>query len=154
HHIPGTPDEGWEGNRMRCGGISLCAVCSVHGHRHQPYSTKLKTGLNVDFNTFVRKPFTVEAVEITDDNIEAISEFVGTLKQKEDGSPYLLVDRRLVPNVYRVYPGFWMTKMGDNIRCYSKRVFTDQFIQSPEPIMNWVDFINGSPSEEASVLED
>jgi len=91
---------------------------------------------------FVRKPFTVEAVEVTRDNIAEVAELVGTLREKDDGTPYIQVDRRLVPNIYRVYPGFWMTKMGDNIRCYSKRIFRNQFIESNPDIDNWVEFIN------------
>lgn len=87
----------------------------------------------MDFTTFVRKPFTVEAVEVTKENIAEIAPLVGTLKEKDDGTPYIHVDKRLVPNIFRVYPGFWMTKMNDNIRCYSKRIFLEQFIEnSPE----------------------
>lgn len=94
------------------------------------------------FNTFVRKPFTVEAIEITEDNIEELSEFIGTLKKKDNGTPYIQVDRRLVPNIYRVFPGFWMTKMGDNVRCYSKRIFHEQFAQTTPDIDRWVTFMN------------
>lgn len=96
----------------------------------------------MDFTTFVRKPFTVEAVEITEANISEIAELVGTLKEKEDGQKYIQVDRRLVPNIYRVYPGFWMTKMGDNVRCYSKRIFTQQFTETSPEIEDWVNFMN------------
>jgi hypothetical protein len=98
----------------------------------------------MDTITFVRKPFTVEAVEVTVENIAEIAEFVGTLREK-DGKPYIQVDRRLVPNIYHVYPGFWMTKMGDNIRCYSKRVFSQQFVPSTEQIQDWVTFLNEKP---------
>lgn len=100
----------------------------------------------MDFNTFVRKPFTVEAVEVTEENIEEIAELVGTLRAKDNGQPYIQVDRRLVPNIYRVYPGFWMTRMGDNIRCYSKRIFEEQFVENSEDIEPWVKFINGEPA--------
>jgi hypothetical protein len=93
------------------------------------------------FTTYVRKPFIVQAVEITTDNIADIAGFVGDLRKKEDGSPYILVDPRLVPNVERVYPGFFMTKMGENIRCYSRRVFTDQFIVQSDQIKPWVDYM-------------
>jgi hypothetical protein len=79
------------------------------------------------FNTYIRKPFVVEAVEITEENINEVAEFVGTVRKKEDGTSYIQVDRRLIPNVYRVYPGFYMTRMGDNIRCYSAKIFTEQF---------------------------
>lgn len=82
----------------------------------------------MEFNTFVRKPFIVEAVEVTTENIEEIAAMVGTLKS-DGGKPYIQVDRRLVPNVFKVHPGFWMTRMGDNIRCYSEHIFKAQFMQ-------------------------
>lgn len=91
----------------------------------------------MEFTTFVRRPFIVEAVEVTTDNIAEIAKLVGTLREKEDGAPYINVDRRLFPNIYRVYPGFWMTKMGDNVRCYSKQVFRKQFIENSPDIEIW-----------------
>lgn len=99
----------------------------------------------METTTFVRKPFTVQAVEVTRENIKEVAELVGFLREKDDGTPYIQVDRRLVPNIYRVYPGFWMTKMGDNIRCYSKRIFRDQFVESTPEIENWVNFMNKEP---------
>lgn len=100
----------------------------------------------MNFATFVRKPFAVEAVEITEENIAELAEFVGTLKTKGDGQPFIQVDRRLVPNIYRVYPGFWMTRMGDNVRCYSKRIFMEQFVETTDEIETWVSFMNNHPS--------
>lgn len=84
----------------------------------------------MDFAEYVRKPFVVNAVLITEENIAEIAEHVGLLRKKDDGTSYIQVDRRLIPNVFRVYPGFWMTKMGDNYRCYSGRVFEEQFVQN------------------------
>jgi len=100
----------------------------------------------MDFTTYVRKPFVVEAVEITVANIGSIAKFVGDLREKEDGSPYILVDPRLVPNIERVYPGFFMTKMGENIRCYSRRIFKDQFMVQDDQIKPWVDYMMGDRS--------
>lgn len=96
----------------------------------------------LEFNNFVRKPFSVEAIEVTTENINEIAAHVGTLRKKENGTPYIQVDRRLVPNIFRVYPGFWMTRMGDNIRCYSKRAFEEQFVESTPDIDSWVKFMN------------
>ena len=101
----------------------------------------------MDFDTFVRKPFVVQAVEITKENIEEVAQFVGTLRKKEDGTPYILVDQRLVPNVFRVYPGFFMTKMGENFRCYSRRIFLDQFIPKDDSTQQWLDYLNGDSDE-------
>ncbi len=88
----------------------------------------------ITFTPFVRKPFRVEAVQITDENIYDIAEYVGTVQTRgDDGSQYILVDKRRIPNVEKVYPGFWVTRMDQNYRCYSERVFAHQFIQETPP---------------------
>jgi hypothetical protein len=97
----------------------------------------------MEFNQFVRKPFVVEAIEVTEENIEEIAKYVGELRERDDGTPFIYVDRRLVPNIFRVYPGFWMTRMGDNIRCYSRKVFLEQFTEMTPNINSWVEFLNG-----------
>lgn len=84
--------------------------------------------MDLNFIPHVRKPFEVLAVEVTVDNIEHLAPLIGQLKHKDNGTPYIQVDRRLVPNIFRVFPGFWMTRMGDNIRCYSKKIFAEQFV--------------------------
>jgi hypothetical protein len=101
----------------------------------------------VEFTTFVRKPFVVDAIEITTQNIAEVANYIGDLREKEDGTPYILVDRRLVPNVLRVYPGFFMTKMGENVRCYSRRIFREQFTEQSEEIKPWIDFMTGGGLE-------
>lgn len=97
----------------------------------------------MEFTTFVRKPFVVDAVEVTTENIGEVAKYVGDLREKEDGTPYILVDRRLVPNVFRVYPGFFMTRMGENVRCYSKKIFKEQFVIQDDQIKQWIEYING-----------
>ena len=101
----------------------------------------------MEYTTFVRKPFAVEAVEITTENIEELARYIGDLETKDDGTQYILVDRRKVPNVQRVYPGFWMTKMGDNIRVYSKKIFAQEFVESNDDIQQWLDFLSGKDEE-------
>lgn len=95
----------------------------------------------MDFTTFVRKPFVVEAVEITTENIEEVAKYIGDVREREDGTKYILVDRRLVPNVFKVYPGFFMTKMGENVRCYSRKIFKEQFIEKDDKIAPWIDYL-------------
>jgi hypothetical protein len=102
----------------------------------------------MEFQTFVRRPFVVQAVEITKDNIEEVAKSVGDLRHKEDGTPYILVDRRLVPNVVRVYIGFFMTKMGENVRCYSAKIFKEQFIAHTDKIQPWLDYLDGKETAE------
>lgn len=109
---------------------------------------RLKDRNSMDFTTFVRKPFVVDAIEVTAENIGEVAKYVGDLREKEDGTPYILVDRRLVPNVFRVYPGFFMTKMGENIRCYSRKIFKEQFTEQTVEIKGWVESIGTSASQE------
>lgn len=102
----------------------------------------------MDFTKVVRKAFIVDAVEITADNIAEIAPLVGLLATEEDGTPYILVDRRLVPNVHKVSPGFWMTKMGRQVRCYNKRLFDQQFTPNTPEIEGWIDYIDGIAAPE------
>jgi hypothetical protein len=91
------------------------------------------------FAPFVRKPFVVQATEITKENIEEVAKYVGDLREEEDGTQYILVDKRLVPGVFKVYPGFYMTKMGKNIRCYSRKIFREQFTEETAEIKPWLE---------------
>jgi hypothetical protein len=95
----------------------------------------------MDFTTYVRKPFVVQAVEVTPDNIHKVAKYIGDVREREDGTAYILVDSRLVPNVERGYPGFFMTKMGENVRCYSRKIFREQFVEEDEQIAEWLDKI-------------
>lgn len=81
----------------------------------------------MEFTTYVRKPFEVEAVEVTADNIASVAKMIGTLKITKEGVPYIQVDPTKVGQVERVWPGYWMTKMSKNIRCYSPNLFLAQF---------------------------
>lgn len=83
----------------------------------------------MEFTAFVRKPFEVEALEITKENIDEVAKLVGDLSFKDDGSPYIQVDKEKVRNMFRVYVGDYLTKMDGSIRCYSRKVFHDQFIE-------------------------
>jgi hypothetical protein len=107
----------------------------------------------VDFQSFVRKPFEVEAIEITTENIEELAPLVGELRHKGNGTPYIHVDRKLVPNIFQVFPGFWLTKMGDNVRCYSRRIFNEQFIENSDAVQGWVQFVNGEEEEDVVPAE-
>lgn len=80
------------------------------------------------FEHYIRKPFTVEAVEITRENIDEVAELIGETREK-DGVPFIAINRRLVPNIHRAYLGWFVTKLGDNFRCYSPKVFNAEFTE-------------------------
>lgn len=99
----------------------------------------------METTTFLRRPFYIEATEITVDNIEEVAKLIGDLKHSEEGlyvGPYIQVDRAKLPTMHQVYPGFFITKMGKNLRCYSPEVFHEQFTPKTGAISEWVDFVN------------
>lgn len=102
----------------------------------------------MEFQPYIRKPFEVEAIEITDDNIKDLAKFIGKLHFSDEGVPFIDVDPKKVPSVTRVWPGYWLTKVGsNNYRCFTKKIFTAQFTQSSDEIADWVRFINGQPAK-------
>jgi len=103
----------------------------------------------LQYQDFVRKPFTVDAIQVTPENMEELAKHIGEVRYKEDKTPYIFVDKRLVPNVYRVFPGFWVTRMGDNIRCYSEKVFHQQFTESND---SWVEYFKSEATPEVEVV--
>lgn len=115
----------------------------------------------MEFSSYIRKPFAVEAIEVTVENIHEISELIGELKYKDNDVPYIQVNRKRVPNVLTVEVGFWVTMMGGNIRCYSKNVFAKQFVENNEDVQRRVNFINkvrpgetGQDAMESKVAEN
>lgn len=96
----------------------------------------------MEMNEFIRKPFVVEAVEITEDNIYEVAKYVGDVIEEEGVQPYIQADRRLAPGATRVYIGFFMTRMNDHIRCYPRGLFFDQFTPLTGDVQKWVDFLN------------
>lgn len=105
----------------------------------------------MEFTKYVRKPFVVEGLEITRENIAEVAKFIGELREVDGLSPYIIVDERYVPNVDRVYVGYFMTKMGSNVRCYSKNIFKKQFIEQTEEIRDLMDIIDGRVVREQDV---
>lgn len=84
----------------------------------------------LDFERFIRTPFQVKATKITEENIELVAELVGEVREK-NGEKYIALDRRIVPNVARAHVGWWVTVLGDNLRCYSPKVYKEQFMEMP-----------------------
>lgn len=110
----------------------------------------------MDFKTYIRKPFEVEAIEVTKDNIKDLArQFkIGKVKYSDDGVPFILVDQSRVPNVEKVWPGYYVTKVGrTNVRCYTHKIFFSQFVQTNTEIDAWVRFINGRPAKNVPLPE-
>lgn len=82
----------------------------------------------MEFASYRRQPFVVDAVQITEDNIYECAALVGEVVDEEDQiDPYIRINKRLVPNINRAYVGWWVTRMEDNLRVYSPKIFADSF---------------------------
>lgn len=107
----------------------------------------------MEFTQFIRRPFVVDAVEITVDNMEEIAQSVGELRVR-NGIIFIALDRRIVPNIYRAYVGWWMTRLGDNYRFYPPKAFKDQFISHKPVIAFSFDDEEEDDEETEEVLEE
>lgn len=101
------------------------------------------------FTPFVRKPFKIDSLKITKENIAEVAKFVGTLVDQDGPNPYIVVDRRLVPNVIKVFPGYYLTRMDKSVRCYSGFTFKKNFVEvtaSIEELIKTLGVTDKSPS--------
>jgi hypothetical protein len=85
--------------------------------------------VDVTFSLYMRKPFFVEAIEITEENIRDVAKLLGLYVERPDGSKYIQVRKEMAPNVFqgRIYPGYFLTKLNDDYRCYQPKSFHNQF---------------------------
>lgn len=107
-----------------------------------PATTNEAENLSMEFGKYIRIPFQVEALEITRENIHELSSLIGTFGEDENG-PYIDADREKVPTVFKVVPGYWVTRMGPQIRCYSARAFRSQFVEQTPVLEAMVQEIEG-----------
>lgn len=84
----------------------------------------------VQTTTYVRKPFEVEAVEVTDENMEAIQEWCqGTLQMEENGRKFIKVRvaRALNERQTKAFPGDWILYAGTGFKVYTAKAFFKTF---------------------------
>ena len=80
---------------------------------------------------YIRTPFQVKVIQITEKNIEEVAKMIGEVKVKDD-EKYIAVDKRIVPSITRAFVGWYVTVFGDNLRCYSPHIFAEQFTKLPD----------------------
>ena len=95
--------------------------------------------MNLEYETFVRTPFKIEAVEVTDENIIQIAEMLGSkiFSDTRTGTTFIGVDNEQMPGIYRIYAGFWVTKMGHRYRAYSQQRFLKEFVRLSPGVEGW-----------------
>lgn len=83
--------------------------------------------MTLEYTQHIRRPFQVEAVEITEENIEEIAAKIGDIRTDASGKRYIAIDRRVIPFVPKAQVGWLVTRLGENYRCYAPGVFEKQF---------------------------
>jgi hypothetical protein len=106
----------------------------------------------MQFLTYNRNPFTVEALQITEENMEHIAPMIGDIRKKGNDR-YIAINRRLVPHVTRAYVGWWVTKVDNNLRCYSPKAFSEQFTEAPMTTEQLIERANLEHAEYARLEE-
>lgn len=113
--------------------------------------------MNLDYEIFVRAPFKIEAVEVTDENIYDIAEMLGSkiFSDTRTGNIFIGVDHEQMPGIYRIYAGFWVTRMGHRFRAYSQQRFLKEFVKLTDGVQGWVKMAEGEVERSiASVTQE
>lgn len=109
----------------------------------------------MEFKTFIRKPFQVQAVQITSENMEEVAIMIGGRIKVDESTdiPFIQLNRQIIPNVGKAYIGWWVTQLGENFRCYATKVFHEQFdeVTTDQPLTNG-QIINNSDAERVDVV--
>lgn len=165
HHIPGTIVDGHTPSVARCGGIKLCQVCSLEAvmvlaatgtpsELIEEAITKTKETTKVENQTtaasitpkkFSRRPFVVEAVQVTEENFEAVAEWcggsivrvqepvqttipdLGTSTERRFIS--VEVSRPLSRRQTEAYVGDWVLYASRGFKVYANRPFMKNFVE-------------------------
>lgn len=95
------------------------------------------TMTNLQISTYQRKPFFVEAVRVTEENISELAEWCsGEAKESKTdaGGSFIKVKvhRPLNERQTRAYPGDWVLYAGTGYKVYTDQAFQKCFVAQPE----------------------
>jgi hypothetical protein len=89
--------------------------------------------MSLNIQKYQRKPFTIDAIQVTVDNMQEVAEWCGgeIIIEKQGGRlvQYIKVD---VPHAIserqkKAFVQDWVLKTGESIKCYSSRAFPKNF---------------------------
>lgn len=127
HHIQGSVVDTQKPDKIaRCGGPGLCETCSVEASQ---ILIKGKSQM-IQPLKYVRKPFEVDAVEVTEDNMQEVAEWCqGTVHDIPNGRPFIKVRvaRALNERQTKAFVGDWVLYAGIGFKVYTKKAFNRSF---------------------------
>lgn len=93
--------------------------------------------MHANLEVWVRKPFYVEAVHVTDDNMEVVAAWCGgkILATKSDNSRYIKVNVKnaMSARQTKAFVGDWVLKSGDSFKVYKHDSFLKVFEKTDLP---------------------
>lgn len=129
HHIPNSP-MGYPKPRVvaRCGGPGVCQSCSNEVSLYFHSRTKESSSM-IETTMYVRKPFEVEAVQVTEENLELVSEWCRGMIHNEPAARYIKVNvaRPLNVRQTKAYPGDWVLFANNGFKVYTDKAFEKTF---------------------------
>lgn len=85
---------------------------------------------NVKPTIYVRKPFEVEAVGVTEENLEALADWCHSeVRTEDDGRKYVKVRvaRAMNERQTKAFPGDWILYAGTGFKVYTDKAFERTF---------------------------
>lgn len=91
--------------------------------------------IDAHLNSYVRKPFAVQGVQVTDDNLDVVAEWCGgDVRTKPESKKYpetrlikVPVKRPLTHRQTLAYPGDWVLFNGKGFKVYTNEAFEASF---------------------------
>ena len=93
--------------------------------------TAEKMNSDLTLEKYTRKPFTVDAVQVTADNFGAVAEWCGgEVQALSDGVSYIKVDvnRPITTRQTRAFLGDWILLAGRGFKVYTEKAFRTNFV--------------------------
>lgn len=105
----------------------------------------------IETNKFARKPFYVDAVQVTAENIEQVAAWCsGDVRTEENNSKYIKVRvaRPMNERQTKAYIGDWVLYAGTGYKVYTNKAFVANFDQQGQETK-----IHSTPQEELHVAD-
>ena len=107
-------------------------LCSCWHHLGKYYCPVHRKGNDVSIvtETYTRKPFEIQAVRVTEENMEDVAKWCGgEILTTEAGKRYIKVDvtRPLNEKQTKAFAGDWALKVKSSIKVYTHKAFTHCF---------------------------
>jgi hypothetical protein len=116
-----------------------------------------KEEVMLETRKYVRKPFEVEAVQVTPENIEAVAAWCGgtVSQEKPDGDRHIevKVHRPMTPRQSKAFLGDWVLFAGTGYKCYTPRAFEKSFDDLGVTVIHGENDENLTPKATDEVVE-